>query len=301
MSIGTLATRRRSAPARPRTAFVLSGGGNQGVAQVGMLRALVERHIVPDVVIGVSAGALNGAAIARSPTLDGVEHLREVWCSLRSGEVFPGGRLSRAWNVLRHDTHLFSNAGLEALVERAALARTFADLKVPLRVVAADLDTGEEIVLVQGPLKPALLASAALPGVFPPVHHDGRVLVDGGVVNTVPLWHGLCGPAGRVYVLNVSGGVADKPPTSPLDVVMRAFTHARNQRFELELRHARPDVEIVILPRPEDRRELFDFSGAERLIAEAHALASAALDEHEQALATRCEGRRSRKRRHAVA
>ena len=85
----------------PVTAFVLSGGGNRGVAQVGMLRALLERGIAPDVVIGTSAGALNGAALATAPTLERVDRLASVWVGLRGDEVFPGGVLKRAWNVLR--------------------------------------------------------------------------------------------------------------------------------------------------------------------------------------------------------
>ena len=103
---------------RPRTAFVLSGGGNQGVAQVGMLRAVIERGIVPDVVIGTSAGALNGAAVAYSPNLTGIAQLEAVWTSLSATEVFPGGKLSRAWNVLKRETHLFEADGLQALVDR---------------------------------------------------------------------------------------------------------------------------------------------------------------------------------------
>src|SRR6476659_1780125 len=98
---------RAPAPPRPRTAFVLSGGGNQGVSQVGMLRALLERGIVPDVVIGTSAGALNGAAVAYAPNLTGVAQLDAVWTSLTGAEVFPGSRLSRAWNLVRRETHLF--------------------------------------------------------------------------------------------------------------------------------------------------------------------------------------------------
>jgi NTE family protein len=263
---------------RPRTAFVLSGGGNQGVSQVGMLRALIERGIVPDVVVGTSAGALNGAAIAYAPNLTGVARLDAVWASLTAAEIFPGGRLSRAWNVVRRGTHLFGHEGLRALIERATPARTFADLALPLRVVATDLDTGEEVVLASGPLAPALLASAALPGVFPIVHHGGRRLVDGGVVNSVPLWHALSGPVDRVYVLNVSAGPADRVERSPLDVVMTSFSHARGQRFELELRHAPAAVEIVVLPRPRDPRDLFDFSGARELADEAYRLACEALD-----------------------
>src|SRR5262249_49084803 len=101
---------------RPRTAFVLSGGGNQGVSQVGMLRALLEREIVPDVVIGTSAGALNGAAVAYAPNLTGVAQLAAVWEQLRSEHVFPGGKIHRAWNVVRRGTALFGNEGLAAVI-----------------------------------------------------------------------------------------------------------------------------------------------------------------------------------------
>lgn len=281
-------------PDRPRTAFVLSGGGNQGVSQVGMLRALLERGIEPDVVIGTSAGALNGAAIATEPTLAGVEQLADVWLSIRSGEVFPGSRLARAWNVVRRDDHLFTNEGLVAIIERANAAPTFAELTVPLRVIATDLDTGDEVVLACGPVEPALLASTALPGLFPPIEHDGRLLVDGAVTNSVPMWHALSGPVDRIYVCNVSGVLADRRLRSPLDVALRAFAISRNQRFELELRHAPPDVDVVVLPAPSDQRELFDFSDSLMLIEEAHHLAARALDEHEAARARPRERARRR-------
>jgi NTE family protein len=263
-------------PEAPRTAFVLSGGGNQGVSQVGMLRALLERDIVPDVVIGTSAGALNGAGICYAPNLTGVAQLAAVWEQLRSDHVFPGGKIHRAWNIVRRGTHLFESAGLEELIQHSTPARSFSDLEIPLRVIATDLDTGEEVVLARGPLKPALLASTALPGVFPIVHHDGRRLVDGGVVDNVPLSHALAGP---VDVLNVSSGSSDRAERSPLDVVMTSFTHARSQRFELELRFVPPQIEVVVLPRPPDPRDLFDFSGARELIDAAYELANEALDQ----------------------
>jgi len=192
--------------------------------------------------------------------------------------VFPGSKLSRAWNVLRRDDHLFENSGLAAVIYRSMSVRTFAELAVPLRVIAADLDTGEEVVFAQGPLGPALLASAALPGVFPSIRHDNRLLVDGAVVNSVPLWHALAGPVDRVFVLNVTGSVADKVSRSPLDVVLRAFAISRNQRFELELRHAPPEVEVMVLPRPIDARDVFDFSGARELIHEGYRLTARMLD-----------------------
>ncbi|MDQ1467273.1 MAG: hypothetical protein QOH10_1688 [Actinomycetota bacterium] len=277
----THGTRTEPRSGRPRTAFVLSGGGNQGVAQVGMLRGLVERGIVPDVVVGTSAGALNGAALCYAPNLTGIARLANVWMGLTTATVFPGGKITRAWNVVRRGTHLFSNEGLVRVIDEATPARSFADLQVPLRVIAADLDTGEEVVLARGPLKQALLASACLPGVFPVVEHDGRRLVDGGVVNSVPLWHAISGPVDRVYVLNVSGTVTDRPQRSPLDVVMTSFVHARNQRYELERRHVPPGVELIELPRPRDTREIFDFSGGEALIEAAYRLTIAALDARE--------------------
>jgi NTE family protein len=142
---------------------------------------------------------------------------------------------------------------------------------------------GDEIVFCRGPLVPALLASAALPGIFPPVQWEGRHLVDGGVVDSVPLSHAVAGPTARIYVLNVSGGgrTIHRDPSSPLDVVMRSFSIARNQRFELETQHLRSESEITVLPRPRDERELFDFSGAARLIDESHRLAASVLDRHE--------------------
>ena len=119
MSISINQLRRRNSGG-PRTAFVLSGGGNQAVSEVGMLRALLERGITPDVVIGTSAGAWNGSVIAANPTLEGVEELVTMWESLRGEDVVPGGKLSRAWNLLTRDDHLFSDEGLRTLLERAA-------------------------------------------------------------------------------------------------------------------------------------------------------------------------------------
>jgi NTE family protein len=276
-----------------RTAFVLSGGGNQSVAQVGMLRALLERDIVPDVIIGCSAGAFNGATIAAAPSLRGVERLEATRESLRGDAVFPGGRLARAWNLLTRDDHLFSNQGLRDIFLRRDTADTFEELVVPLRVVATDLDTGEEVVFGSGPLQPALMASAALPGIYPPVRHDGRTLVDGAVVDTVPLWHALSSAVDRIYVMNVAGDLLQRPLRSPIDVAVRAFAISRKQRYELELRNVPETVELLELPAPPDERELFDFSGGRELIEAAYELATQTLDDAEAA-----RGRRRSLRRH---
>ena len=188
----------RAGPDRPVTAFVLSGGSNQGVAQVGMLRALLERGIAPDVVVGTSAGALNGAALATSPTLAKVDGLEAVWLGLRGEQIFPGGNLKRAWNILRRDDHLSASDGLLEVLERARPAEHFADLAVPLRVVTTDLDSGDEILDRRRPgrRRPAGRARR-IPGIFPPVMLYGHRLVDGAVVNLVPISHALAGPTDR--------------------------------------------------------------------------------------------------------
>ena len=180
-------------------------------ARSGMLRALLERGIVPDVVIGTSAGALNGAGgllraepHRRRPARRGVGAApQRPRVPRRARSTGPGTSCAAA------RTSSATRASKRSSTT-ARPARSFSDLEIPLRVIATDLDTGEEVVLARGPLKPALLASTALPGVFPIVHHDGRRLVDGGVVDNVPLWHALAGPVDRVFVLNVSSGTADR-------------------------------------------------------------------------------------------
>ena len=268
-------------PSGPKTAFVLSGGGNQGVSQVGMLRALLERGITPDVVIGTSVGALNGAVVATEPVASRVDHLAEVWTGLTGDRVFPGGTWRRAWNLVRRDDHIISNDGLQAIIAGTLIADTFGELAVPLRVVAADLESGSEMVLASGPVRPALLASAALPGIFPPVRMGDAVLVDGAVVNLVPISHALAGPIDRIFVLDVSDPMGERPLRSPLDVVVRAMAISRDQRFDLELKWVPEDVELVVLPPPRDDRDFFDFSDGTQFIDEARELSHRALDDHE--------------------
>jgi NTE family protein len=266
---------------RPITAFVLSGGGNQGVAQVGMLRALLERGHVPDVVVGTSVGALNGSRIATAPDLASVDRLEHVWLGLRGEDVFPGNALRRAWNLLRRDDHLIPNEGLRDLIVAAGPAATFEELRIPLRVVATDLITGDERVFVRGPLHEALLGSAALPGIFPPVEYDRTTLVDGAVVNLIPISHALAGPVDRIFVLDVSDPITDRPIRSPLDVAVRAFAISRDQRFLLELQWVPKDIEVVVMPAPRDDRDFLDFSGAREIMDDAYHLAMRTLDDLE--------------------
>src|SRR5262249_43007060 len=168
-----------------------------------------------------------------------------------------------------------------------------------VRGLAGVLDRGGGVVLAGGPTGPALLASAALPGLFPPIRHDGRVLVDGAVVNTVPLSHALAGPIDRVYVLSIAGELLNRSLRSPIDVAIRAFAISRKQRFELELRTVPDSVDVVLRPAPPDDREVTDFSEPIEFIDAAYRLADRALDDADAAKRRRTSIRRPWWRRRA--
>jgi NTE family protein len=158
-----------------------------GAYEVGMLKALLERDVVPDVVVGTSVGALNGAAIAAAPTLDTVSRLREIWLGLDQDRIFGGSLLAGAANLMRSRTHLHSNQPLRKMIGNLLPATTFEELAVPFHCVAASIERAAEHWFSEGPLVEAILASAAVPGVLPPVEIDGEHFLDGGIVNSIPI------------------------------------------------------------------------------------------------------------------
>ncbi len=166
-------------------AYVLGGGASYGAVQVGHLRALAETDITPDFVVGTSVGSLNGAVLAQDPP-NAHEHLVELWNGMSRASVF-GNMLGTALNVAKGKASAVPNTGLRAVIESAVTARTFEELAISHTAVTTDFNTGEPVPLRSGDLVSALLASAAIPLVFPPVHHGDRVLVDGGIVANVPI------------------------------------------------------------------------------------------------------------------
>jgi NTE family protein len=258
--------RREAVTAAPaHDVIVLSGGGNRGATQVGMLLALFEAGVQPGAVIGTSVGSLNAAAIAADPTTSGVAMLEDVWLGISRERLFADGRLTRAWRIASRASHLWANEGLSALIDGFGVT-DFSELAVPLRVIATDLATGSEAVFASGPLKPALLASCALPGLYPPVEHGGRLLIDGGVVNNVPVAHALAGPVGHVYVCDTSADLDVALPRSALEVMLRAFAIARHGRARRDQEHYESDPRVTFLPRVDDRRRPFDFSDSSKYI-----------------------------------
>ena len=242
------ASDRSKARRRPNVAFVLSGGGVLGAAQVGQLQGLIASGIQPDALVATSVGALNAAAVAAEPNETGTERLAEVWRALKTEDIFPGSRFARAWNVVSRGDHIHPNTGIRMLVEQLPI-RTFEETAVPLHVSATNLRTGEEHWFSSGPVMRAILASTALPGIFPPVAIDGELYIDGGVVNNVPISRAVALGAQRVYVLTCGTATgAQRPIRRPLDVLVQAFAHSRRARAQHDIDHYSTEAQVIMMP-----------------------------------------------------
>ncbi|MBR7744262.1 patatin-like phospholipase family protein [Phycicoccus sp. BSK3Z-2] len=233
----------------PRTAFVLGGGGVLGATQVGMVRALAAAGVRPDLVVGTSIGALNGAFVAADPTPRGAERLAEVWDAVVRERVFVENPVRQAARVARSRTHLLSNAPLRHVVDGHLPVDTFEELAVPFQCVAARVEDAAAAWFSEGALVDPVVASCSVPGIFPPVEIDGAHHLDGGLVHSIPVGRALALGATRVFVLQV-GRVeqALRPPRRPWEVGMVAFEIARRHRFVEEMAHLPEGVETHVLP-----------------------------------------------------
>ncbi len=261
--------------------FVLTGGGNLGAIQVGMLRALTERGIRPDLILGCSVGALNGAAFAADPTIAGVDRLEDLWLRLAGPDVMPsGGWLPSSVQLAKKGEAIHGNEGLRELIERILRPRTFAELKVPFQCVATRVDPPAEVWFDDGPLAEAILASAALPAVFPLVEIDGHRYTDGGVAADIPFRRADELGARRAYVLSV--GTLDRrwqEVKRPVDVAIQAHWLSRRLRYDEDLAALDGRMDLVLLPYGDPPRPRYDdFSHTAELITQAHAATAAHLD-----------------------
>jgi NTE family protein len=231
------------------TAYVLGGGGVLGAAEVGMLRALFEIDVSPDLVLGTSVGALNGAMVARDPTPAVIDRLTELWQDASTARAISDRPFRTVRRAVSTGTHLYSADFMQARLREEFGETTFADLPVPLQVCAASIERAAEHWFSNGVLVDAIMASAAVPGLLPPAEVDGEHFLDGGIVNSIPLGRAIALGADRVYVLQV--GRIDrplKPPQRPWDVARVSFEIARRHRFARELAEVPDSVEVHVLP-----------------------------------------------------
>jgi len=253
---------------RAGASLALGGGFARGFAHLGVLQVLEQNHIPISHIAGTSVGSILGAAYASGAPL---ARIIETCRTLRFRDI-------ARWRVSR--LGLASNQRLGNLIERVFESRRFEDLRIPLAVVATDLNCGEPVVFTQGNLVDAIRASCAFPGLFEPVEIGTRCLADGGLVAPVPTR--AARDLGAATVIGVSVGMQDGhrgAPTNIFQVVSRAVSAAQKHQLEIWERHAdlvlRPDVQSLAWD---------DFDRADEAIAAGAAAALRALPRIEKML-----------------
>lgn len=224
-------------------AFVLSGGGNLGPLQIGAMRALFERNLVPDMIVGCSAGAINAVQIARDPSLVAVDALANFWGRTRFRDVYRGSRAMALYRFLVGKDSLFCNKRFYEMFQRYGLtpAHTFSNWpSIPLYVTATDLRSGQMFVFGDDPndrILDALMASTALTPFHPPWEVNGERYVDGGTVTPLPIRTALERGATDIYALHIRD--ANKEFAEPRSVrgVVGVITRSVDTMLRLQANH----------------------------------------------------------------
>jgi NTE family protein len=228
---GLALPRRTAAARRPRVGLALGGGFARGIAHIGVLKGLVENGVPIDCIAGTSVGALIASAYACGAPLSEMEkHAAET-------QFKDFGRWTLSW------LGLASNERLESYLHRFCVARNFEELKTPLAIAATDLSTGDAVYFTRGEIAPALRASCAYPGLFLPVEHEGRILVDGFLAAPVPV--DALRRLGAEFVIAVflDSSPPDQKPANMLDIIGRSF--AIMQRHANKTWQRKTDVVIA--------------------------------------------------------
>lgn len=228
--------------------FVLTGGASNGATQAGMLRALQEAGVVPDLVAGTSVGALNGAVVAEDPDL-GAARLLGIWSELETSDVFTDGLVTRLRNLVGTRRYLYSGRGLRQFATGHLRATTFNELRLPFVAVATDVLGGHAVALSSGSLIDAVSASAAIPGVLPNVDIGGRLMMDGGVVANAPVDAAL--EMGAASLVLLDAGYAchlTDPPRHLAARILHATSVMIRRQVERQVEDAAKRVPVVALP-----------------------------------------------------
>ncbi len=254
-------------------AFVLPGGGALGSYQVGVLHALTEVGIRPDVLIGVSAGSVNASLFAWHQGIEGIRRLEGIWRGIRRRDLLrlQPGRMALAM-AGRHPSFLDNRHGTEFL-RRHLGGRLIEHAPVRLILVATDLSTGEAVALTHGETVTAVIASSAFPGVYPPVHFQGRTLIDGGVVADIPLDIAVEHGVASALVLAVPPLAHDAPPTNALEILFRASSLGVDAHGRSVLRRPPPGIVVAEIPAVPSSAMTFDVGKTVAMIDDGHAAA----------------------------
>jgi NTE family protein len=258
------------------TAFVLTGGGSLGAVQVGMLTALHEHGIEPDLLVGTSVGAVNAAYLGGpGSTEERLRSLARLWRGMRRQDIFAVE--PRRWFAAARGVapSLFSGLGLERLLERHLGYESLDDARIPVLVTATELVTGRGVIIRHGPVGRAVRASAAVPGVLPPVVHEGRTLVDGAIGELDLLGRTAAHGANDLYLLPAGYPCAGGQSTSALGTAMTALSLLLHRQLAAQVRgYAGPARLHLVPPLCPLGVSPVDFSQTSALMSRAHASTS---------------------------
>jgi NTE family protein len=234
--------------ARSKTAFVFAGGGSFGAIHVGMLHSLASRGIIADMVVGSSVGALNGAYYAGNPTIEGIQRLETIWRGLHRNDVFPLTWKTMVGFLYRRD-FLIASDGLRQLVDQNLTYRNLEDAKIPVHIVATDILSGDTVVLSEGSVAQAIIASAAIPAAFAPVHFNDLYLADGAISSNTPVTVAVKRGARRLIVLPTGYACAlDKPPVGVVANALHALTLLIARQLMNELQRLDHSIDYFVVP-----------------------------------------------------
>lgn len=251
-----------------------------------MLRALLDRGVRPDLVLGTSIGSVNGAFVAADPTPAAADRLAQIWRTVREEGDFLENPFRQAARAAKYRTHFMSTRPLRRLIDERLGVERIEDLTVPFQCVAAHIESSKARWFTSGPITPAILASCAVPGMFGPVEIDGQHFLDGGLVHSIPVGRALELGATDIFVLQV-GRVEQtlQVPTKPWEVAAVAFEIARRHRYHEELDTVPDDVTLHVLPSGASSTPAISLtqgigSRIEERAEQAYAASTAYLDSH---------------------
>ncbi len=253
---------------QPKTAFVFSGGASLGAVEVGMLKAIVEEGYKADMVLGTSVGALNGAIYASDPSIEGVKTLEQTWRNIKMFDVFTPSVITPIKNIATFGQYLISPKNLRKLMDDHLNFTKIEETKIPLYITTTDINTGDEVVFNKGLVIEALLASAGIPGVFPPLRMDQRLLVDGGLVNNSPISSAVKLGAEKVVVFPIGFPYTpNEEPKNILEILFRTLIYLLNRQLSADYAFYKDKVQLIVVPPPENITVgPHDFSKSDRLI-----------------------------------
>lgn len=239
-----------------------------GAVEVGLLKALTEKGIKADIVLGTSVGSLNGALYAYDPTLAGVEKMISIWHKVKFTDVFTPSPITPLKNLSTFGKYLISPKNIRKLLERTLPFERLEETALPFYPVTADMKTGREIVFDRGVAIEALMSSIAIPMVYPPQYMHNMMLVDGGLVNNTPISTAVKLGADNLVVFPV--GYPNTPQQDPKnleEVMARMFIYVLTRQMISDYHHYRSQVSIHVLPSINDARlDPFSFSNSKEWI-----------------------------------